>query len=67
MGVCILIVMCYIACFKGAVGEEGDDFNELPSTRARNNTRTTDPSTMTNQLLEEKRKPVNNTIDFIAP
>ena len=59
MGVCILIAMCYIACFKGSIGEEGEDFNELPSTRARNNTRTTDAINMTNELQEEKRKSVN--------
>ena len=36
LGFFIFLLMCYIACFPGAVKEKGDDFKELPFTSVTN-------------------------------
>ena len=55
MCVSLVLMMCYLACYKGSIGAQGEDFNELPCTEATNTT-TTETIDMSKNLKEENRK-----------
>ena len=61
LGVCIIFVMCYIACFKGPIEEEEEDFNELPI-RKSTNTRRIETIELRDDLKEGNQKDEKDTI-----
>ena len=54
LGFIIFLVMCYIACYKGSITEEGDDFKQLPLTGI-TSAGTTEAMEMTENSNKRKR------------
>ena len=57
LGFIIILVMCYIACYKGSIKEEGNDFKQLPLTTTTNEG-TTEAMEMTQNSNKGKRENV---------
>ena len=66
LGFIIFLVMCYIACYKGSVKEEGNDFKQLPVT-ATTNEGTTEAMEMTENSNKRKRENVEEYNIVLTP